>query len=49
MTLKIPRRTYTDLYGPTTRDRVRLADTKLIIEVEKECGDPDTALAYGGA
>ena len=36
MSLKIPRRTYADLYGPTTGDRVRLADTELIIEVEKD-------------
>ena len=30
MTLKIPRRTYADLYGPTKGDRIRLADTDLI-------------------
>src|SRR4029450_2452991 len=36
MTLKIPRRTYADLYGPTRGDRVRLADTELIVEVEKD-------------
>ncbi len=36
MSLSIPRRTYADLYGPTTGDRVRLADTELVIEVEKD-------------
>ena len=36
MSLQIPRRTYADLYGPTTGDRVRLADTELIIEVERD-------------
>jgi len=36
MSLSIPRRTYADLYGPTTGDRVRLADTELIVEVEKD-------------
>ena len=35
MSLKIPRRQYADLYGPTTGDRVRLADTELFIEIEK--------------
>ncbi|MGH9922934.1 MAG: hypothetical protein ACRD38_09295, partial [Nitrososphaerales archaeon] len=27
LTLKIPRKQYVDLYGPTVGDRVRLADT----------------------
>ena len=36
MTLAIPRRTYADLYGPTKGDRIRLADTDLIIEIEKD-------------
>src|SRR5882762_9912323 len=34
--MKIDRRTYADHYGPTTGDRVRLADTDLIIEVESD-------------
>src|SRR3569832_653024 len=34
MTLNIPRRTFADMYGPTTGDKVRLADTELIIEVD---------------
>ena len=36
MALNIPRRTYTDIYGPTVGDKVRLADTGLFIEVEKD-------------
>ena len=36
MALDIPRRTYTDIYGPTVGDKVRLADTGLFIEVEKD-------------
>ena len=36
MALQIPRKTYLDLYGPTVGDRVRLADTDLIIEIEKD-------------
>ena len=36
---KISRRVYADMFGPTTGDRVRLADTDLIIEVEKDFTD----------
>ena len=39
----IPRRAYADMFGPTVGDRVRLADTELIIEIEK-----DYTLAAGG-
>jgi len=39
----IARRAYAEIFGPTTGDRVRLADTGLIIEVEK-----DYTLAAGG-
>ena len=31
----LPRAAYADMFGPTKGDRVRLADTDLIIEVEK--------------
>ncbi|HYM10883.1 MAG TPA: urease subunit alpha [Bryobacterales bacterium] len=48
MSLKIPRRTYADLYGPTTGDRVRLADTDLIIEVEKDFTVYGDEIAFGG-
>jgi len=40
---KINRRAYAEMFGPTTGDRVRLADTGLIVEVEK-----DYTLAAGG-
>ena len=33
---KISRAAYADMYGPTTGDKVRLADTELFIEVEKD-------------
>jgi urease subunit alpha len=33
---KIGRRAYAEMYGPTTGDRVRLADTSLVIEVERD-------------
>lgn len=36
MSLPISRRAYADMYGPTTGDRVRLGDTDLLIEVEKD-------------
>jgi len=32
----IGRRAYAEIFGPTTGDRVRLADTGLLIEVEKD-------------
>src|SRR5437762_2485754 len=48
MSLNIPRRTYADLYGPTTGDRVRLADTELIIEVEKDFAAYGDEITFGG-
>lgn len=39
----ISRRAYAEMFGPTTGDRLRLADTNLLIEVEK-----DFTLAAGG-
>ena len=36
MSKKIDRKAYVDMYGPTVGDQVRLADTDLQIEVEKE-------------
>ena len=33
----LDRRTYADHYGPTTGDRIRLADTDLIIRIERDC------------
>ena len=48
MTLRIPRKQYSDLYGPTTGDRVRLADTELIIEVEKDFTVYGDEINFGG-
>src|SRR6266702_2103887 len=48
MTLRIPRRTYADLYGPTTGDRVRLADTELIVEVERDFTTYGDEITFGG-
>jgi len=48
MSLQIPRRAYADLYGPTTGDRVRLADTELIVEVEKDFAVPGDEITFGG-
>ena len=36
MSTKITRQAYAEMFGPTTGDRLRLADTELIIEVEKD-------------
>src|SRR5258708_13143356 len=48
MTLKIPRRTYVDLYGPTTGDRVRLAETERMVEVEKDYATYGDEVTFGG-
>jgi urease subunit alpha len=48
MTLQIPRQTYVDLYGPTTGDRVRLADTDLFIEVERDYTIYGDEVTFGG-
>ncbi len=48
MSAKLARRTYADLYGPTTGDRVRLADTELIVEVEKDFTSYGDEITFGG-
>src|SRR5579859_4552870 len=48
MSLSIPRRTYADLYGPTTGDRIRLADSDLIIEIEKDFTVYADEITFGG-
>jgi len=48
LTLKIPRKQYVDLYGPTVGDRIRLADTELIIGVEKNLITYGDELVFGG-
>jgi urease subunit alpha len=48
MTLAIPRRQYVDLYGPTVGDKVRLADTDIIIEIEKDLLTYGDEIVFGG-
>ncbi|MDP9362681.1 MAG: urease subunit alpha [Chloroflexota bacterium] len=48
MTLPIDRRRYADLYGPTVGDRVRLADTDLLLEVEQDFAAYGDEIPFGG-
>jgi urease subunit alpha len=48
MATTIPRRVYADMFGPTTGDRVRLADTNLIVEVEKDFTTYGEEVKFGG-
>ncbi|MCA0045313.1 urease subunit alpha [Celeribacter litoreus] len=49
MPAKISRATYADMFGPTTGDKLRLADTDLIIEVEKDLTGPyGEEVKFGG-
>jgi urease subunit alpha len=45
---RITRRAYADMYGPTTGDRVRLADTDLFIEVERDLTIYGEEVKFGG-
>src|SRR2546427_7166973 len=45
---KITRSLYADMFGPTTGDRVRLADTDIIIEVEKDFCTYGEEVKFGG-
>jgi urease subunit alpha len=45
---RIPRRQYADLYGPTVGDRVRLADTDLLVEVERDFTTYGDEVKFGG-
>src|SRR3989442_5643810 len=47
MSLIIDRKTYITMFGPTTGDRVRVADTDLIIEVEKDYAVYGDETRYG--
>jgi urease subunit alpha len=44
----ITRAAYADMFGPTTGDRVRLADTDLIVEVEKDFTVYGEEVKFGG-
>ncbi|MGW1228382.1 urease subunit alpha [Streptomyces sp. NPDC001515] len=49
---ELSRPVYADLFGPTTGDRIRLADTGLLVEIEEDrCGGPGRAgdeAVFGG-
>jgi urease subunit alpha len=45
---RISRTAYADMFGPTTGDRVRLADTDLIVEVEKDFTIYGEEVKFGG-
>lgn len=48
MPTKISRAAYADMFGPTTGDKVRLADTELFIEVEKDLTTYGEEVKFGG-
>ena len=48
MPARISRATYADMFGPTTGDRLRLADTDLIIEVERDFTTYGDEVKFGG-
>lgn len=45
---KMSRQAYADMFGPTTGDRVRLADTELFIEVERDYTTYGDEVKFGG-
>ncbi|MGZ5254763.1 MAG: urease subunit alpha, partial [Flavitalea sp.] len=45
---KISRERYADMYGPTTGDKIRLADTELIIEIEQDHAVYGDEAKFGG-
>ena len=46
--MKIDRRAYAEMFGPTVGDRVRLADTDLIVEVERDLTVYGEEVKFGG-
>jgi urease subunit alpha len=48
MAYKISRSAYADMFGPTTGDKVRLADTELVIQVEKDFTTYGEEVKFGG-
>ena len=48
MAVSIDRAAYADMFGPTTGDRVRLADTELVIEVEEDRAIYGEEVKFGG-
>ncbi|MGH2412292.1 MAG: amidohydrolase family protein, partial [Microcystaceae cyanobacterium] len=48
MSYRMDRRKYVHMFGPTVGDRVRLADTELLIEVEEDCTTYGEEVKFGG-
>jgi urease subunit alpha len=48
MSIKMPRAAYAQMFGPTVGDKVRLADTELVIEVEKDFTTYGEEVKFGG-
>jgi urease subunit alpha len=48
MSFELTRRQYADLYGPTTGDSIRLADTELFLEIEKDLTNYGEEVVFGG-
>lgn len=48
MSYRMSRRAYADTFGPTTGDRIRLADTELFIEVEQDLTTYGDEVKFGG-
>src|SRR5688572_6374680 len=48
MPYRLARASYADMFGPTTGDRLRLADTELMIEVERDLTTYGEEVQFGG-
>ncbi|WP_311211719.1 MULTISPECIES: urease subunit alpha [unclassified Arthrobacter] len=48
MSFKVSRKQYSELYGPTTGDAIRLADTELFLEIEKDYTVYGEEVVFGG-
>ena len=48
MSQRLDRQTYAALYGPTTGDSIRLADTQLWARIERDCTVPGDEVVFGG-
>jgi urease subunit alpha len=48
MPVNLPRAAYADMFGPTVGDKIRLADTELFIEIERDFSHPGEEVKFGG-
>ena len=48
MPIEIKRSEYSSMFGPTVGDKIRLADTDLIVEVEKDLTTYGEEVKFGG-